>query len=167
MADSITLNLYQVIRGEYINSFRKYSKLDSAYMTCMHDRLLLFFHILHHMHSNLFPRSRDTHTHTYAAFFHPLIPNCLRKWRVEIPLQSLGSALFGKRPLSHIVFCREDRRTFFPSVDAQNLLCVSPSPIYCDTWYTRWHVSKCQKAAMLGKHPENFKGGSGVCSWWY
>lgn len=36
-----------------------------------------------------------THTHTHSLLVHPLIPNCLRKRRGEIPLQCVGSALFG------------------------------------------------------------------------
>ena len=55
--------------------------------------------------------SAHTHTHRESIFFHPLIPNCLRKRRVEIPLQCLGSAMFGNRSLSHIVV--GGRRTAF------------------------------------------------------
>lgn len=50
---------------------------------------------MHLLHARKHARTRS------IFFFHPLIPNCLRKQRGEIPLQCLGSAVFGNRPLSH------------------------------------------------------------------
>ncbi len=73
------------------------------------------------------PLSLYTHTHTHTHtlhFFHPLIPNCLRKRRGEIPLQCLGSAVFGNHLLSHTVV--GGRRTVF----LQNLL----SALYDILW---------------------------------
>lgn len=89
---------------------RSHNKSYTAFLNCMcvcvcvvGALLALFFFIW--LHSNLLPSpSLHTHTHIYTQhFFHPLIPNCLRKGKGEIPLQCLGSAVFGNHLLSHIV----------------------------------------------------------------
>lgn len=66
----------------------------------MHSINLIFlFHVcdslfFNWLHSNLSRTRVCTHTHIHGLLVHPLIPNCLRKRRGEIPLQCLGSALF-------------------------------------------------------------------------
>lgn len=65
----------------------------------MHSINLIFlFHVcdslfFNWLHSNLSRTRACTHTHIHGLLVHPLIPNCLRKRRGEIPLQCLGSAL--------------------------------------------------------------------------
>lgn len=114
--------------------------INLIYFDCMCVRAFFYPNALQSL-------TLTAHTHT-SFFFHPLIPNCLRKRRGEIPLQCLGSAVFGNHLLSHTVVGGRRREPSLRSI-----------------WYTLWHMSRlcCQRAVSipdclvkLNKHPGIF-----------